>query len=224
MKKTIYSLILAALLLSSCAPNTAISRNFDFSSARRIGITAFNAPRGGLQGAENVFAKYLIQNGFTVVERAQIEQVLRENNMPADGSMSPEAARLVGKVLGVDLLLMGEITSYIPAKTRLAMVENNTFQSAPVFNTQTAAGPDGQLTQTTVPVGQAVNAQRTVVPTEITTNARVGVIAKLVDVKTAEIVWIGTDTASDYSSLSAVDTVARRLVRQLTRDIRKSQR
>lgn len=208
----------------SCAPKTAISRDYNFQNVRRIGIMAFDTPDGGLQGAENVFAKYLIQNGFTVVERAQIEQVLSENNLSVTGYMSPETTKLLGKILGVDVLLMGEITSYIPASTQLAMVENRSFQSSPVFRTQNAVGPDGNVIQTSVPVGQRVTSQRDIVPTQITTSAQVGVVAKLVDVQTAEIVWIGTDTGSDVSSLSAVDTMARRLVRRLAKDIRKLQK
>ncbi|MDR0291667.1 MAG: CsgG/HfaB family protein [Elusimicrobium sp.] len=224
MRKTIYITFAAAFLLFSCAPKTAISRDYDFNNVKRIGILAFDSPPRGLQGAENMFAKYLIQNGFTVVERARIEQVLAEQNMSVTGYMSPETTKLIGKILGVDVLLMGEITSYIPAKTTLAMVETRNFQSTPVFSVQNAMGPDGKIIQTSVPVGRTVSSQRDVSPTEVTTSAQVGVIAKLVDVQTAEIVWIGTDTGSDYSSLSAVDTVARRLVKKLAKDIKRLQK
>jgi len=224
MKKALFITLLCSLLLSACAPKTAISKNYNFNNVKRIGIMAFDSPSRRFQGAENVFAKYLLDKGFTVVERAKIEQVLAEQNLSVTGYMSPETTKMIGKILGVDLLLTGQITSYIPEKTTLAMVETRSFQSNPVYGVQTAIGPDGKPVTTQVPVGRQVTSNRDVVPTEITTSAQVGVVAKLVDVETAEIVWIGTDTGSDSNSLSAVDAVAKRLVNKLAKDIKKLQK
>ena len=69
--------IIAALcLLAGCMPKTVISPTYDFSQVRRIGIMAFESPWQTMQGAENLFAKYLLESGFKVVERAQLESVL----------------------------------------------------------------------------------------------------------------------------------------------------
>jgi len=219
--KNLLIILLAAVVSGACAPKTAISQNYNFKDVKRIGIMAFDTPTNRFQGAENVFAKYLIQNGFTVVERAKIEQVLAEQNLSVTGYLSPETTKLIGKILGVDLLLTGQITSYTPSRTSLAMVETRSYQSNPVYTTQTSMGPDGKPIFSQVPVGQQVTASADVVPTEITTSAQVGVVAKLVDVETGEIVWIGTDTGSDTNALNAVDASAKRLINRLAKDIKK---
>ncbi|ACC99049.1 hypothetical protein Emin_1501 [Elusimicrobium minutum Pei191] len=224
MKKILFSGIVSCLLLFGCATKTVISQDYDFKNVKRIGIMAFDSPWQSFTGAENLFAKYLLENGFTIIERAKIEQVLQEHNLSITGYLSPETTKMLGKILGVDLLLMGEITSYTPEKKTLTMVETRNYRTEPVFSTQMVKKPDGSVVATSRPSGQRVTNQREVTPTEYTISAQVGVIAKLVDVETAEVVWIGTDTAQDYSSLSAVDSIAKRLIKSFTKELEKQQK
>ena len=83
--------------------------------------------------------------------------------------------------------------------------------------------PDGTYVGYTRNVGAEYTHTTEVRPTEYTINARVGIIAKLVDVETAEIVWIGSSDASSASALDAADTVARRLVKSFTKELAKLQ-
>ena len=48
-----------------------------------------------------------------------------------------------------------------------------------------------------------------------------GIIAKLVDVETAEIVWIGSSDESSSSALDAADYIARGLVKSFTKELAK---
>ncbi|WP_424245496.1 hypothetical protein Dip510_000428 [Elusimicrobium posterum] len=224
MKKILSVLTAAVLLTAGCATNTVISQKYDFSKVQRIGIMAFESPYNSFQGTENIFAKYLLQNGFVIVERAKIEQVLNEHNLSITGYLSPETTKMIGKILGVDLLLMGEITSYMPEKTTLALVETRQTRSEPVYVTQRVPQADGSVVSKTTNMGTKVTRQRDVSPSEYTINAQVGIVAKLVDVQSAEIVWIGTDTGSSSSSQNAVDSVAKKLIKSLKKEIDKQQK
>ncbi|WP_428897243.1 Curli production assembly/transport component CsgG [Parelusimicrobium proximum] len=210
--------------LSACSIKTVISPSYDFNSMNRIGVLAFTSPWDSFNGAENLFAKYFMENGFTVVERAQIEKVLREHNISVSGYMSPETTKMLGRILGVDVLLIGEITSFIPEKKVLTTVEKRSSNSTPVFSTERVITPEGGTIEYTRQTGTRTTRSSERTPSEVTLNAQVGVVAKLVDVETAEIVWIGTDTGSGYSSLSAVDGSAKALVRSFAKELKKQQR
>ena len=130
---------------------------------------------------------------------------------------------MVGKILGVDVLLIGEVSSYVPARTELTLTSTRRTESRPVYTQDVMQLPDGTYVGYTRNVGAEYTHTTEVRPTEYTINARVGIIAKLVDVETAEIVWIGSSDASSASALDAADTVARRLVKSFTKELAKLQ-
>ena len=76
--RKIYILLTLFLAFFGCVNRSYISGTFDFNSMHRIGIMAFSSPDGSFNGAEDVFARELMRRGYTVVERARIEQVLAE--------------------------------------------------------------------------------------------------------------------------------------------------
>jgi len=217
-------IVLAAFFFSACATNTVLSPTYDFSGMKRIGVLAFSSPKGAVKGAENVFAKYFMQAGYTVVERAQLEKVLAEENISVSGYLSPETTKKIGEILGVDVLLTGQITSYSPSQTTVTSVTNRRMQTAPVYRTQTVANPDGSVTQSQVLAGVTTTNSADTVPVAVTIDAKVGVIAKLIDVQTAEVVWIGSDTGSSANSLDAVDSLAKGLVKNFVKQAQKQQK
>ncbi len=223
MKK--FFIFLCALFLfgAGCTPKTVISQSYDFNQMHRIGVMGFASPYNGFTGVENLFAKYLIQSGFKVVERAQLEQVLQEHHISVSGYLSPATTKKIGEILGVDVLLIGEVTSYTPTRTELAMVSTNRTESQPVYRQSVMQLPDGSYAAYSQRVGTQYSHSTDVRPTEYTINAQVGVIAKLVDVETAEIVWIGSLSEESSSALDAADSIARSLVKSFTKELAKVQ-
>ena len=57
-----------------------------------------------------------------------------------------------------------------------------------------------------------------------TINAKVAVIAKLVVVQTAEIVWIGSDSEESSRPLDAADYLARQLVKSFSKELAKREK
>jgi hypothetical protein len=223
MKKIFLSFLASLLVLGGCTLKSVISPSYDFDQINRVGIMSFSNTLSGMQGVENLFAKYLIQSGYKVVERAQLESILREHNISVSGYLSPKTTREIGRILGVDVLLIGEVSSYTPARTELTMTSSRRTETRPVVRQDVMQMPDGTYVGYTRNVGTRVTQSSDVRPTQYTINAQVGIIAKLVDVETAEIVWIGSDEESGASALDAADYIARRLVKSFIKEISKRQ-
>ena len=220
MKKWALAL-LASLCVAACTPNTVLSPTYNFNQVNRIGVMAFSNSWADLNGVENLFAKYLIRYGFKVVERAQLESILREHNISVSGYLDPATTREIGRILGVDLLLIGEVSSYTPARTELTLTASRRSESRPIIRQDVMRMPDGTYVGYQRPMGTQFSNSVDVRPTEYTINAKVAVIAKLVDVETAEIVWIGSDSEESSRALDAADYMARQLVKSFAKALAK---
>lgn len=210
--------------LISCAPKTYISRTYNFNKMERIGILAFSSPDNSFNGAENLFAENLLRYGYIVVERASIEKVLGEHNLSVDSYLSPDITRKIGKVLGVSVLLLGEITSYLPEQKTLAYNISRTSSTEPVFRNEVVKTPEGGNMVRTQYVGQREQRSRNISPYEYTMYARVGVVAKMIDVNTAEIIWVGSDTTEGVSGLDAISSSAKGLIKSFNKEVRKARK
>ena len=74
------------------------------------------------RAAADELATQLVQSGkYIVVERAQLDAILQEQNLGASGAVTPATAAKVGKLLGVQLLLTGSITQFSIQRTSVAM-------------------------------------------------------------------------------------------------------
>jgi curli biogenesis system outer membrane secretion channel CsgG/ribosomal protein S27AE len=87
----------------------------------KVGVPSFqmNAVPGQFSGNKTQLAQnaadqmttLLVETGrFNVVERAQIEQLLKEQDM--EGIVRPDQAAKAGQVLGTDYLLLGKVTNF----------------------------------------------------------------------------------------------------------------
>ncbi len=68
---------------------------------------------GGAAAAQDVFVTELVKSGkFRVVEREQLEALMKEKGLTLSGDVDPKTAVRVGKLLGVNYLLTGAVTEY----------------------------------------------------------------------------------------------------------------
>ena len=221
--KKLFCLLAVLCCLAGCTPKTVISRSYDFNQVDRIGIMGFSSPYNDLYGVENLFAKYFIEAGFKVVERAQLDQILQEHHISVSGYLSPATTKKIGEILGVDILLVGEVTSYTPTRKEMTLISTQRTEARPVYTQTVRPGPDGRPAAQLQQVGTTYQQSTDVRPSEYTIDAQVGIIAKLVDVETAEIVWIGSLSQESSSPLQAADSIAKRLVKSFTKELAKRQ-
>ena len=116
---------LLSMLLAGCYATDAINKNYDLNKMRRIGVLAFDYGRHDSFGAEDIFAKQLLEKGYQVVERTRLEAIIREQHLSVSGLLSPDTAKGLGRVLGVDAVLLGQVTSYEPERKMLLMVDSH---------------------------------------------------------------------------------------------------
>lgn len=211
-------LIAAAVLLAGCAGSTAVSRHFDRDKIRKLGVVRFEAVPGAELGAGDIFAKHLLKRGFRVVERARIEAVLDEQRLGATGAIPPEAAKELGRLLGVDGLVMGQVTDYQPQRKSVVMTTTHETRVEPVFKKVKRKTKKGPPRWVRVQVSTRTKHSTREVPMVFTIDAQVSLVAKLVDVETGEIVWIGSTSGEGVTPLMAVESAASYLARKLKKE------
>ncbi len=69
--------------------------------------------KGVGEGLSEMIVTELVKTGnYRVIERQELDQILNEQNLGASGTITPESAAQVGKVLGVELAVMGAVTEF----------------------------------------------------------------------------------------------------------------
>ena len=119
MKRASSLLTCAALLLALAAP-LAFAAEPKAGGKPRIAVLEFTNKadnqwwwHGGAAAAQDVFVTELVKSGkFRVVEREQLEALMKEKNLTLSGDVDPATAVRVGKLLGVNYLLTGAVTEY----------------------------------------------------------------------------------------------------------------
>lgn len=124
MRKKISIAILAAilgLLSVSCGPSYIykdvwVNPPFDNSFIKRIAVLEFSN-YGYRYKAGKIVADYVEQflvtfSKYTVINRMELNHILREHNLSLRGFLSSETVKKIGKIAGVDALIVGNVQNY----------------------------------------------------------------------------------------------------------------
>jgi hypothetical protein len=80
---------------------------------KEVAIADFRgASRSGSQIATLVQSKLMRTQYFSIVERDKLRRILEEQNLGQSGIVDENTAASVGRLLGVDALIFGEVTTY----------------------------------------------------------------------------------------------------------------
>lgn len=143
--------------VSGCGPRIALDSGYDFGGIERVGVIKFDSSMisfgsgydpGSAVADEFVFQ--LITRGVRVIERSRIEQLLREQNLwRSGGLLDSEAARNIGNILGVDALIMGTVTRYIPdRKERIYIGDSRGKVREEIFLVEAEVGISARMVDT----------------------------------------------------------------------------
>jgi len=221
-------LLLTCLTISCATSNIAIKSGYDFTQVKKVAVLAFNPspdnPNSGVMVAD-IFAKNLLRTGYDVVERNDLAKVLAEQKLDTVGAISNDQLRTIGKVSGVDAIITGSVPVYTPARKEVVLVNETSFNTNTTYNTVKRPKPnksEGQTNQeyyneTQKTVTRTFNEQDT--PVTHIIDAEIGITAKMIDVKTGEVIWIASDTyegtniqtAAEYLVSSLVDTLEKKI-------------
>jgi len=120
MKKKLYRFLpFVIILLISCTVPSVINikvlkpASISMPEIKEVAVVDFRGPdRSGSQIATLLQSKLIEANHFDIIERDKINRVLDEQNMGMSGVMDEETAVEIGKILGVDGMIFGEVTQY----------------------------------------------------------------------------------------------------------------
>ena len=203
----------AVLALGACGTATvAIKSDFEFSKVKRVAVVGFSdhpGRQGSGEALSGAFEQGLIAAGYYLVERSQVDKILREKKLSA---VEPKAAKEIGRLLGVDALLMGRITDFREPRESLVRADVVDTHQDPVYvrKIKRVQQPDGTFASTEVTELQGYRTTRVVrrEPRTVTTYGRLGVTARLVFVPTGKILWSGSDSTSVYTFEEGARAVA----------------
>ncbi len=84
--------------------------NFEDRTDRRARWGGGETPGTGMA---DMLTTALVQSGrYTVLERAEIDRVLQEQDLGASGVVTPQSATAVGQMLGAEIVVFGSITEF----------------------------------------------------------------------------------------------------------------
>ncbi|MCB1055585.1 MAG: hypothetical protein KDD11_08750 [Acidobacteria bacterium] len=116
MKRSLSLILCAVFAVALFVPSLAEAA----SDKPRIAVLAFQNKadnqwwyHGGAEAAQDVFVTELVKSGkFRVIDREQLDALLREKNLSLSGDVDPSTAVKAGKLLGVQYFLTGAVTEY----------------------------------------------------------------------------------------------------------------
>ena len=126
MKKALFAAAVLALLtttwVSSAMAQTAPAPvrkkrvaifDFDYATVHG-GVTAIFGQEVDVgKGISDLLVKYLVKDGsYSVIERKAMDKILAEQNFSNSDRANPNSAAKIGKLLGVDAIIVGSITQF----------------------------------------------------------------------------------------------------------------
>lgn len=220
--------LLVAALFAACAGRSvlAIKPGADFSRIDRVAVLRFDdypRRRGSGDLVASVFEGQLLRAGYSLVERRRVERILDEQRLGSSGAVDPKTARKLGKILGVDAFLLGSVTEFQRAVREQFTTKVEDVRREPIVR---RVKKRKRVSSGVPPVTQdewveyeedeivGYNTIRSVrdVPQTRVEPAQVGVAARLVDVTTGEVLWVGSTTETGFSTEEAAQAAAERIL------------
>jgi len=109
-----------AAAASSSAPTQPQGRkkriaifDFDFATVQKASDALFGSNIDVGKGISDLLVKYLVQDGtYSIIERKALDKVLGEQNFSNSDRANPTSAAKLGKLLGVDAIVVGSVTQF----------------------------------------------------------------------------------------------------------------
>jgi curli biogenesis system outer membrane secretion channel CsgG len=87
--------------------------DFDYATVRTNSAAVFGTDIDIGKGISDLLVKNLVTNGtYSVIERKALDKILAEQNFSNSNRADPTSAAQIGKLLGVDAIIVGSITEF----------------------------------------------------------------------------------------------------------------
>src|SRR5271157_3657464 len=87
--------------------------DFDFATVQSNSAAVFGTNVDVGKGIADLLVRHLVQDGtYSVIERKAMDKILAEQNFSNSDRANPNSAAKLGKLLGVDAIIVGSITQF----------------------------------------------------------------------------------------------------------------
>src|SRR5262245_19354853 len=87
--------------------------DFDYGTVRSYVTAIWGTDQDVGKGVADLLVQKLVQDGkYRVIERKQLDKILAEQNFSNSDRANPATAAKIGRVLGVDAIIIGSITKF----------------------------------------------------------------------------------------------------------------
>jgi curli biogenesis system outer membrane secretion channel CsgG len=87
--------------------------DFDYATVQSSTSALFGTNVDVGKGISDLLVKYLVQDGtYSVIERKAMDKIMAEQNFSNSDRANPNSAAKLGKLLGVDAIIVGSITQF----------------------------------------------------------------------------------------------------------------
>jgi len=117
MSRKTVSLAVVVTLWAAAAPAQQKKRvaimNFDYATVQSEVASIFGTNQDVGKGIADLLVDKLVSDGiYSVIERKALDKILAEQNFSNSDRADPSSAAKIGKVLGVDAIIIGSITQF----------------------------------------------------------------------------------------------------------------
>src|SRR4029077_5370837 len=87
--------------------------DFDYATVKTNSAALFGTDIDIGRGIADLLVKNLVTDGtYSVIERKQLDKILAEQNFSTSDRADPASAARIGKILGLDAIIVGSITQF----------------------------------------------------------------------------------------------------------------
>ena len=112
----VLTLLAAAVILSGCTTGESYYRpDYNFSAIDKIAVVNVVGPVGGEAARNQIgdfFVMELIQRGYNPIERAQVHELLKEQQFQASSVTTDEGAAEAGRILNVPVVMLINVPKF----------------------------------------------------------------------------------------------------------------
>ncbi|HMF91230.1 MAG TPA: CsgG/HfaB family protein [Candidatus Angelobacter sp.] len=119
MSRILRAVCILFLLAVTCAAQQAPQKkrvavlDFDYGTVRSYVTAIWGTDQDVGKGVADLLVQKLVQDGkYRVIERKQLDKILAEQNFSNSDRADPATAAKIGRVLGVDAIIVGSITKF----------------------------------------------------------------------------------------------------------------
>jgi len=118
MKKLLTLALLMCVALPAVAQDQPRKKrvailDFEYGTVRTHVAALFGSDVDVGKGIADLLVKHLVKDGtYSVIERKMLDKILAEQNFSTSDRANPASAAQIGKILGVDAIIVGSITQF----------------------------------------------------------------------------------------------------------------